>query len=205
MFSVPVVPSPLVKVPTPVSAVVIVSVPLLVIVPVIATLGMDIVPPMVLAAPEKVCVPVLALYVPLLVRFPAMPTTAAPFSVNVPLIVTSEPNERAAATLSVRVAPLLIVTAPVNVLAPVLASVKVPETDVVPPTVKVHVLVAPVANVAPALIVSGTFVPKVFAVFVVIVPIPPMITPPVPLNVAGHSKPVVNGAVLLYCRVAAVP
>ena len=77
------------------------------------------VPPMVLPLPENVCTPVLAVYVLLLVRFPAMPTMAAPFSVNVPLIVTSEPNESVAAADSDRVAPLLIVTAPVNVLVPV--------------------------------------------------------------------------------------
>ena len=50
------------------------------------------VPPIVLFAPEKVWFPLLAVYVPLLVKFPAKPTTAAPFSVKVPVIVTSDPN-----------------------------------------------------------------------------------------------------------------
>jgi len=41
------------------------------------------------------------------------------------------------------------VTSPVNVLAPLLASVKVPLTEVVPVTPNVQVFVAPVAKVVP--------------------------------------------------------
>ena len=84
----------------------------------------------------------------------------------------------------------MIVTAPVNVLVPVFARVNVPETDVVPPTVRVQVLVAPVANVAPALIVSGTPAFKVNAAYVVIVPVFAIIIPPVAANGVIHSSAV---------------
>ena len=54
-----------------------------------------------------------------------------------------------AAPVSFQVPPELIVTSPVNVLAPVLASVNVPPTVVDPPTERVHVFVAPVTNAVP--------------------------------------------------------
>jgi len=111
-------------------------------------------PLIVLPVPEKVCVPELALYVPLLVRLPAIPTTAFPFSVNVPplLIVTSEPNVNASATDSVIIAPLLIVTAPVKVFVPVVEVMfKMPlvpfPTVVVPDTVNEK---APTLKVVPS-------------------------------------------------------
>ena len=113
-------------------------------------------PPIVFVAPEKVCTPVLAVYEPLLVKLPAKPTTAAPFSVNVPVMVTSEPNDSCAATVSDNVAPAAIVTAPVNVFVPVaLVNVRVP---LVPPPI----VVAPVTvngNAPPTLNV-GPF-PKI--------------------------------------------
>jgi len=108
---------------------------------------------MVFVAPEKVCTPVLAVYVPLLVRFPAILTIAAPFSVIVPpvLIIMSEPNDNVAAAVSVIAPPLLMVTAPVNVLVPVaeeMASVPLvpPPTVVVPVTPRVN---APTVKVIP--------------------------------------------------------
>ena len=83
IFSVPV--APLVNVPVPDRPAVTVSVPLLVIVPVIATLGIVIalVPPMVFVAPENVWVPELAVYVPLLERLPAILTATFVFSLRV--------------------------------------------------------------------------------------------------------------------------
>ena len=150
--------------------------------------------------------PVLAVYVPLLVKFPPNPTTAAPFSVNVPPIVTSEPNTSDPAAVSVKAAPLLIVTAPVKVFVPVLASVNVPETDVVPPTVRVHVFVAPVINVDPELMVSGTPAFKVNAAYVVIAPVFVIMIPPVAVKGVIHSSAVaVYAAGLLYCSVAFGP
>lgn len=84
-------------------------------------------PLIVLEKPLKVCVPVLAVYVPLLVKFPAIITVAAPFSVSVPEMVTSFPNVNCAATDSDNVAPEFIVTAPVKVFIPVeLVKVKIP-------------------------------------------------------------------------------
>ena len=56
-------------------------------------------PPIVFVAPEKVCTPVLAVYEPLLVKFPAKLTVAAPFSVKLPVMVTSAPNASVAAAL----------------------------------------------------------------------------------------------------------
>lgn len=96
-------------------------------------------PPIVFVAPEKVCVPELAVYGPLFVKLPAIPITAAPFSVKVPLLTTSELNVIASATFSAKVAPLLIVTIPANVFEPVV-EVKLrlppvpPPTEVVPET-----------------------------------------------------------------------
>jgi len=102
-------------------------------VPVTVTLGMEVavVPLIVLVVPENVCEPVLVLYVPLLVRFPAILKVAATYSVSVPLIVTSDPNVRFPATFSDRIPPLLIVTDPVKVLfAAEVVTASVPE---VPP------------------------------------------------------------------------
>jgi len=127
-------------------------------------------PPIVLAAPENVCVPVLAVYVPLFVRFPAIAITAFPFSVNVPpvLIVTSDPKVSASFTFSEKTAPLFIVTAPVKVLEPVVEVI-----DNVP-------LVPPPTVVAPE--TFNTTVPNVkFELF----PIDnePQLSVPVPVTV----------------------
>ena len=54
-----------------------------------------------------------------MVRFPAIPIVAAPFSVKVPLMVTSFPNERVDAADSLNVPPVAIVNAPVKVFVPV--------------------------------------------------------------------------------------
>ena len=84
-------------------------------------------------------------------------------------------------------------------MAAVLASVKVPEMDVAPPTVRVHVLVAPVANVDPELIVRGTPALNVKAAKVVIIPVLATITPPVAVKGVIHSSAVaVYAADLLY-------
>ena len=65
MFKVPVVPSPLVKVPAPVKAVLTVRIPEFVYVPVIAAFGIEIVlvPLIVFVAPVKECAPVKAVNV----------------------------------------------------------------------------------------------------------------------------------------------
>jgi len=128
----------------PASAVLIVNVPLLVYEPLTVTLGMEVVdePLMVFVAPLKVWTPVLALYVPLFVRLPAIPTTAAPLSVNVPVIVTSLPNESCAAADSDKTPLLLIVTAPVKVFVPVAEFVVNVAVDPLPlPTVVVPLTV----------------------------------------------------------------
>ena len=81
-----------------------------------------------------------------------------------------------------------------------------PATVVVPPTVSVQVLVAPVAKVAFALMFKGADAPKVNAAKVVIVPVFLMIIPPDPLKGVIHSSAVaVYPAGLLYCSVAADP
>ena len=87
------------------------------------------VPLSVLLAPEKVCVPELAVKVPSTCKFPTKEKAAAPVSFQSP--------------------PLLIVTLLVKVLVPVLASVRVPVTDVVPVTPRVQVAVVPVAKTVP--------------------------------------------------------
>lgn len=72
-----------------------------------------------------------------------MPTTAAPFSVKVPVMVTLLPNDNCAAAVSDKLAPAFIVTTPVNVLVPValvivkLLPVTPPPMVVVPETVNV--------------------------------------------------------------------
>ena len=103
---------------------------------------------------------------PLFVKLPAIPTTAAPNSVNVPLMVTSLPNVIASATDSDNVPPLLIVTAPVKVFVPValemanvdaLATVVVPVTpNVNPAAVKVAALVPSPTNKFPPIVISTT-------------------------------------------------
>ena len=60
-----------------------------------------------------------------------------------------------ATPVSFHTPPELMVTFPVNVLFAVLSRIKVPEIVVAPPTVNVQVFVAPVAKVAPVLIVNG--------------------------------------------------
>lgn len=107
--------------------------------------------------------------------------------------------------VSFQIPPELIVTSPVNVFAAVLASVKVPLTDVAPATVSVQVLVTPVANVVPAFIVSEPTLIFFMPFVVIIVPVLSIMTPPEPANVAGHSAPAVNAAPLLYRSVAAAP
>ena len=88
-------------------------------------------------------------------RFPAIPTTATPFSVNVPLIITSDPNERVAAALSVKAPPAFIVTAPVNVF--VLVALFIVNVPLVPfPIVVVPVTVnalPPLVNEPPSLMI----------------------------------------------------
>ena len=113
----------LVKVPEPASTVPTVSVPLLVsVMAVTVTLGMDIVPVRAWPLVSKVCIPVLA--------------------VNVPLFVMPPRKVGIAAAVSDHVPPAATVTRPVKVLAPVaLLSVNVPlvppPTVVVPVTAKV--------------------------------------------------------------------
>jgi len=76
-----------------------------------------------------------------LVRLPANPTTAAPDSVIVPLLVTPPvPNERVAAALSVKAPPVLMATAPLKVFvldADETVNVDALATVVVPVTVNV--------------------------------------------------------------------
>ena len=98
---------------------------------------------------------------PLLVKLLVKPTTAAPFSVNVPLIVTFEPKVSEAAALSEIAPPVLINTAPEKVLVPVallianiplapFPMVVVPVTPIVnPPTVKV--VPSPIERLPPIL------------------------------------------------------
>ena len=139
-------------------------------------------------------------------KLPAIPTTAVVFSVNVPPFIISEPNERAPKAVWFIIPPLFMVTDPVKVFVPVLAKVNVPETVVVPPTVNVQVLVAPVANVAPVLMIKGTPEFNVFAELVVIVAVLLTITPPLPPNGLGHSvAPIVLFVAVLYCSVAPLP
>ena len=89
------------------------------------TLGMVfvVVPPIVLLAPLNVCVPVLAVYVPLFDKLPAKPTAAAADSLRYP--------------------SLLMLTLPVNVFTPVaLVMPKVAKVPFIPsPIVVVPVTV----------------------------------------------------------------
>ena len=62
--------------------------------------------------------------------------------------------------------PLLTVISPVNVLVAAFVSSSVPETEVAPETVKVHVEVAPVLKTAPAFTVKFETVVIPVAVFV---------------------------------------
>ena len=121
----------------------------------------------------------LAVYVPLFVRFPAIPTTAAADSVMVPPMVTSEPKTSVAAADSVKDPPLLIVTAPVNVLVPVadvivrLLPLKPPPIVVVPETVKAK---APTDSAEAALTSLMVRVAQAAAAPTVTVNPPPMFT-----------------------------
>src|SRR5262245_39667939 len=118
IFNVPV--APFVKVPTPASEVVTVSVPLFWYVPLIDTVGIEIAfaPLKVFVLPVNVCVPVLAVKVPSFCKLLA--------------------KEKVPAAVSFQVPPLLIVTLPVWVCVPVvLLCVSVPLTEVVPVTVRV--------------------------------------------------------------------
>src|SRR4051794_23767933 len=95
----------------------------------------ELVPVMVFDAPEKVCAPVLAVYVPLLVKLPANVMVALPFSVKVPLFVTSAPYAIASATDSVSEPPELMVTLPDSVFDPAVFVIdNVPAIIVVPVT-----------------------------------------------------------------------
>ena len=126
-----------------------------------------------------------------MVRLPAIPTTAAPFSVKVPpvLMFTSEPNASVAAedAFSWKIPPLLIVTAPVNVLVPVADEmVRVPPvvapTVVVPPTPRVK---APAVKVVPSPIERLlVLLLRVSAAPVVMVEVPVKPTFPATANVA---------------------
>ena len=72
-----------------------------------------------------------------------LPFVKVPFIVSVPAVSGEVPDVAS-------VPPLLTVIAPVNDLAPVLANVSVPEILLVPVTVNVQVLVAPVVREVPA-------------------------------------------------------
>lgn len=113
-------------------------------------------------------------------KFPAMATAAAPFSVKVPVMVTSPPKDRVAAADSDNVPPPFMVTAPVNVLVPVadvivkLLPVTPPPIVVVPDTVNVNAPTESDDNVV------GSSITKVaqaaFAAFTVTMNPPPIFT-----------------------------
>lgn len=131
-FKVPV--APLVNVLAPASVVETVSVPLLVVVPLMVKDGIEItfVPLIVLAVPLKVCTPVPP--------------------VNVPLFCKLPPNANTAAAVSFQVPPLFTVTSPVKVFVPTaLLNVIVPLKEVAPETVRVK---APTVSVDPLAIFS---------------------------------------------------
>ncbi len=94
-----------------------------------------------------------------------------------------------AAPVSFHTAPAFSVTSLLNVFVPVLASVRVPVTEVVPVTVKVHVLVAPVVNVVPVPI--SRFPPMENAAAVVAVAVPLRVKlpaiPPRPVSVFAFA------------------
>lgn len=103
-----------------VSNVALVRVPLFVYVPVIVKAGIDVVPLKVFNVPLKVCVPLFAVRLPLVVKFPAKVTVAA--------------------AASYHDAPELMITFPVNALVPVADEiVNVPLVP--PPTVVIPVTV----------------------------------------------------------------
>jgi len=174
--------------PAPAKAVPIVNVPLFVYEPLTVTLGIELVddPLNVFAAPLNVWTPVLAVYVPLFMRFPAIPTVAAPDSVNVPLMVTSDPNESVAAAVSDNTPLLLIVTAPVKVFVPVAEFVVNVAVDPTPlPTVVVPVTVnanAPAVRVVPSPTVR--LPPTARAAAVVTVTVDPLVNTRLPPIVA---------------------
>ena len=187
----------LVSTTVPARVVFTVNVPVFVVVPLIVTLPMVLVaePLIVLFIPLNVWTPVLAEYVPLLVKLPAKLTVAAPFSVKVPVMVTSAPNASGAAAVSINEPPLFIITAPVNVLVPVaevivkLLPATPPPIVVVPDTVK---LKAPTLRLDA--IVKSLMIKVAQAAFAVIVTLkPPSIvtTSPATGTEAPAAPPVV--------------
>lgn len=150
--------------------------------------------------PVKVCdkeVPRLSVPpAPLIVNAPPL---SAPVNVAVPAVLVIE-------TVPVVVKPEMVceVAVPLMVIFEALA-VSVPFLVKLPPSVRDLLFDALVFRLAPLFMVKGTLLPNILLPPNVISPVLAIITPPVPLNVLGHSDPVVLVLAVLYCKVAAAP
>ena len=155
-------------------------------------------------------VPAVSVISPVKVCVRAAPRSSVP---PVPLIVSAAPlifPETVAVppvlvmlTGPVVVKPPMVWAAVPVIVTPPVPLVSVPAVVRFPPSVK---RLAPGVRVAPEVMLRPAPVPSTLAPLSEIAPVPLMITPPVPLKVAGHSVDTVLAEVpALYCSVAAVP
>ena len=153
--------------------------------------------PVIPAAAEETITPLLVTVTPGLIAIsPAMARFAVALIVR--SVVIANPALFVIPKLPAPLEPSIVTPVPLRVITPVVP-LKVPFTERLPPTPIVRV--AP-ANVAPELTVREELM--TLSAFKVTVPaLVAIITPPVPANVAGNSKPVV--AVVLYASVALPP
>jgi len=142
------------------------------------------VPAVLVQVPENVCDnPLPRLSVPPVPLMVSPTPVTAPVKVATPLLFVME-------TVPEVVNPEMDwFTAPASVIPPV-PLVSVPATVRLPPKVKRF---APWVKTALLLTVNGTLSVKTLASFRVIGPEPPIVIPPVALNVEGHSEETVLG------------